>query len=72
LIALTLLNGNLAYVNPNVIEIVESTPDTMLTLTTGKKLIVRESPEEVAQRFTEYAAKVARPSLGIGEEAKWT
>ena len=72
MITLTLLNGNPAYVNPNLIEIVESTPDTMLTLTTGKKLIVRESPEEVAQRFAEYAAKVARPSLSIGEEATWT
>jgi len=71
LIQLTLLNGNEVFINPNLIEILESTPDTIITLTTGKKLMVRETPDEVAQRFTEFAAKVNRLS-GESEEVLWT
>ena len=34
-------------VNPDLIELVEETPDTVLTLTTGKKIIVKESRQEI-------------------------
>ena len=33
--------------NPDLIEIVEETPDTVLTLTTGRKIIVKESRQDV-------------------------
>jgi flagellar protein FlbD len=35
------------FVNDDLIETMEATPDTVLTLTTGKKLIVRETPAEI-------------------------
>jgi flagellar protein FlbD len=41
-------------VNSDLIEVVEATPDTHLTLTTGKKLIVRETPAEVIALVIEY------------------
>ena len=47
MIELTKLNGKEFSVNPDLIEIVESTPDTVITLTTGRKLIVKESRQEV-------------------------
>jgi flagellar protein FlbD len=72
LILLTHLNGKSLYVNPNLIEILESTPDTVITLTTGKKLIVRESPAVVVQKFTDFAARTARVVSGTREEAPWT
>jgi flagellar protein FlbD len=34
-------------INPHLLEIVEETPDTVLTLTTGKKIIVKESRQEI-------------------------
>jgi flagellar protein FlbD len=67
LIVLTLLNGACVYVNSNLIETFERTPDTVLTLTTGKKLIVKESPEEVIERVVEFAAKVSDSVPGIKE-----
>jgi flagellar protein FlbD len=67
-----MLNGKAVYVNPNLIELLERTPDTMLTLTTGKRLIVRESPEEVARLFTEYISKVAKSPFGVREVVSWT
>jgi flagellar protein FlbD len=72
LIELTYLNGKSLYVNPNLIEVLESTPDTVITLTTGKKLIVRESPAAIVEKFTEFVAKTAAAAPEIREEAPWT
>jgi len=69
LIALTLLNDACVYVNSSLIEMFERTPDTVITLTTGKKLIVKESPEEVIDRVVEFAAKVSESSLCVKEGA---
>ena len=41
------INGIKVLVNPDLIELVEETPDTVLTLTTGKKIIVKESRQEI-------------------------
>ena len=50
MIELTRLNGKAFTLNALYIETVESFPDTTITLTTGTKLIVLESEEEVRQR----------------------
>ncbi|MGD9140153.1 MAG: flagellar FlbD family protein [bacterium] len=63
MIALTQLNGACVYVNSSLIETFERTPDTVITLTTGRKLIVRESPEEVIDKVMEFAAKVSESSV---------
>ena len=47
MIEVTKINGVKVLVNPDLIELVEETPDTVLTLTTGKKIIVKESRQEV-------------------------
>jgi flagellar protein FlbD len=72
LIPVTLLNGSSIYVNPNLIETLESTPDTVITLANGKKLMIRESPEDIARKFTDFAAKVSRRPADIEEEVLWT
>ena len=47
MIEVTKINGVSVLVNPDLIELVEETPDTVLTLTTGKKIIVKESRQEI-------------------------
>ena len=47
MIEVTNINGVKVLVNPDLIELVEETPDTVLTLTTGKKIIVKESRQEI-------------------------
>ena len=47
MIVVTKINGIKVLVNPDLIELVEETPDTVLTLTTGKKIIVKESRQEI-------------------------
>ena len=47
MIEVTKINGVKVLVNPDLIELVEETPDTVLTLTTGRKIIVKESRQEI-------------------------
>ena len=47
MIEVTKINGSKLLINTNLIESVEETPDTMITLTSGKKIIVKESRHEV-------------------------
>ena len=47
MIEVTKLNGEKILVNPHLFEVVEETPDTVITLTTGKKIIVKESRQEI-------------------------
>ncbi len=47
MIEITKLNGAKMLVNTCLIETVEETPDTVITLTSGKKIIVKESRQEV-------------------------
>jgi flagellar protein FlbD len=44
--------------NPDMIVTVESTPDTVITLATGAKVVVTETPQEVAQEVHSYRADV--------------
>jgi flagellar protein FlbD len=61
MIELTRLNGTPIVLNCDLIKTAESSPDTMLTLINGEKLIVRESCEEVTERVLAYrAALLAR------------
>lgn len=61
MIFITRTNGTKIYINPELIQTVEATPDTVVTLTDGKKIICKDTPQEIAERFTEYRRKVMSP-----------
>ncbi len=54
MIALRRLNGQEFVLNADLIETIESTPDTIIALTTGKKLIVKNSLEDVVRKTIKY------------------
>lgn len=54
MIEVTRLNGQKILINPDLLEIVEETPDTVVTLTTGKKIIVKESRQEIKNLVKSY------------------
>jgi len=58
MIELTRLNGSIMLLNSDLIKTAEASPDTMLTLINGEKLIVREEPAEVAERILAYRARL--------------
>jgi len=60
-ILLTRLNGTEFYLNPELIQSVEKTPDTVITLLNEKKLVVRESPEVIREQYIEYRQRITQP-----------
>ena len=58
MIKLTRLNGEECVINAELIQCVESRPDTFITLTSTDRLIVRESVEEVVKRSIAYSRAI--------------
>lgn len=58
MIEVTRLNGNPMVLNSDLIKTAEASPDTMVTLINGEKLIVRESCPEVMERVLSYRARL--------------
>lgn len=54
MIRLTRLDGRVIVINSDLIEFVEVTPDTLVSLTTGKKIIVRESEKHVIEKVAAF------------------
>jgi flagellar protein FlbD len=54
MIHLTRLNHISLVLNSDLIESIEATPDTVISLTTGQKLVVREAAQEVVRRVVEF------------------
>ncbi|MFW5648410.1 MAG: flagellar FlbD family protein [Candidatus Alkaliphilus sp. MAG34] len=58
MIKLTRMNKSEFFLNVNLIEIIEETPDTVVTLTNGHKMIVTESAEQIIEKIIEYKRKI--------------
>jgi flagellar protein FlbD len=65
MIHLTRLNNQPLVVNADLIKFIEKAPDTVITLLTGEKLVVRESAEEVLERIREFHQQ-SRRRIGAG------
>ena len=69
MIPLVRLDGSEVVVNAELIATVEKTPDTMLTLTTGHHLLVKDSVEDVVARVVEYRRRIlAAPTVPTKED----
>ena len=58
MIEVTRLNGTQILVNADLIELVEETPDTVITFTTGRKIIVKESRQQIKSLVISYKREV--------------
>lgn len=54
MIFVTRINDKRFAINPDLIETLEETPDTVITLTNDSKYVVKDSIEEIIGRITEY------------------
>jgi len=61
-IQLIRLNGQAVMVNSDLIESLEETPDTVVTLTSGNKLIVRDRMAQVQQKIIDFKRKIYGPA----------
>ena len=58
MIEVTRLNGTVVLINSDLIECVEETPDSVITLTTGRRLIVKESRQEIKELVKSYKQEI--------------
>ena len=58
MITVTRLNNKAMVLNAELIKTVEATPDTLITLINGDRMLVIESPEEIVQRAIEYGRQL--------------
>lgn len=61
MIHLTRINHVPLVLNSDLIEHIESTPDTIISLTGGQTLMVLETPEEVVRRVIEFRRAIQGP-----------
>lgn len=58
LVKLTKLDGRIFVLNSDLIEHMEETPDTVITITTGKKYIVTNTVDEVIDKIVKYRKEI--------------
>ncbi|MGH2353505.1 MAG: flagellar FlbD family protein [Chloroflexota bacterium] len=69
MIQVTRFGGKPIYLNSDLVETIESAPDTTLLLTTGRRVIVRESAEEVVRRVVAFRRQIMAPPALITHAA---
>jgi flagellar protein FlbD len=65
MITVTRLNHTPIVVNPDLIVFIEETPDTIITLSNGEKIVVEEKVSEVIKRVLSYRRSIFNPSIPI-------
>jgi flagellar protein FlbD len=65
MIVVTRLNKTPIVVNPDLIVFIEETPDTIITLSNGEKMVVQEKVSEVIKRVIDFRRSIFSPSIPI-------
>ena len=65
MIYLTRINQSPLILNPDLIEHIQSTPDTVITLTTGRNYLVLETPDQVIDRVVSFRQRIYRNALQL-------
>ena len=65
MINLTNLNGVSFALNPNLIETIESIPETKITLTTGKYFLVAEERQDIIQKIIDYNRQIYQNTIKL-------
>jgi flagellar protein FlbD len=66
MIHVTRLNQSSVVLNSDLIEQIESTPDTLITLTNNQKLLVLETADEIVERIRLYRRSILLPHSSNG------
>lgn len=65
MIPVTKLDGSTYWINPHMIESMEQNPDLTVTFFSGKKIVVKNSPQEVIDRIVSYRKQIGITALEI-------
>ncbi|EPZ46255.1 MULTISPECIES: flagellar FlbD family protein [Alicyclobacillus] len=67
MVRLTRLNGSEIWLNPMLIESVEATPDSVITLSNGHKYLVQERPSAIEQIVTAFYRRIGLVAAQAGK-----
>jgi flagellar protein FlbD len=67
-IAVRRLNDEEIFLNPHLIEIIEATPDTVITLNTGKKFIVKDTVQDIITKIINYRRAIGNKNFSDKNE----
>lgn len=68
MIELTRLNGTKFIVNCDLIKFMESTPDTMITLSSGEKMMVKDPIQDILRKTIDYRKRLYQEPIVVGED----
>lgn len=68
MIEVTRFDGKKLMVNATLIEFVQDTPDTVITMTTGRKILVKEKAEEVQALVIDYYRSIHQDDILVEGE----
>ncbi|MBM4341524.1 MAG: endoflagellar protein [Deltaproteobacteria bacterium] len=63
MITVTRLNHTPLVINPDLIVFIEETPDTIITLSNGEKIVVQETVGQVIRKVLDYRRSIFNPSI---------
>ena len=69
MIKLTRTNGREFVLNADLIIEVQETPDTVITLTNGKKLLVKDSADDIINKVVNYRRRIMNGICRTGERS---
>ena len=69
MIKATRLNNDEIVINDDLIEFIETIPETIVSLTDGKKIMVKESPDEIIRRVAAFRRMAAGSGARVNEES---
>ena len=67
MIKVTRINDAELVINADLIEFVEAIPETMITLTTGKKIMVREAIDDIIRKVAEFRRLASARAISPGD-----
>jgi flagellar protein FlbD len=65
MISVTRLDGSAIILNADLIMTIERTPDTLVALTTGDRMLLRETPEQIVDRITRYRRELTQAGSAV-------
>lgn len=58
MVEVTRFNKETIFINADLIEMIEASPDTVVTMTTGRKFVVSETKEELVDKIIKYKQRI--------------
>jgi flagellar protein FlbD len=68
MIILTKLDGHSVAINDDLLVFAEKTPDTVLTMSSGQRFMVKESLDEVVERILQFRRRTTPIAAPVGVE----